>query len=123
MELRNILWLTISFFALSANAQFGFFDQMFGGGGQQQQHHQQQQQQNVRSDNSWYQSQYENAPCSNYLCPGTLSCVHFPHHCPCAWDVEDKVEFGDGIAICASKGGYKEGDTVKKIELARKGLL
>jgi hypothetical protein len=30
---------------------------------------------------------------------------------------------GDGIAICASKGGYKDGETMKKIELARKGLL
>ncbi|ORX92829.1 hypothetical protein BCR34DRAFT_248747 [Clohesyomyces aquaticus] len=64
------------------------------------------------------------APCSNYLCPGTLSCVSFPHHCPCAWEsVEDKVELGSGIAVCASKGGYKEGETARKIELARKGLL
>lgn len=64
------------------------------------------------------------AHCSNYLCPGTLSCVHFPHHCPCAWEaVEEKVELGEGIAICASKGGYRDGETVKKIELARKGLL
>jgi hypothetical protein len=37
--------------------------------------------------------------------------------------VEDKVELGEGIAICASKGGYKEGEAMKKIELARKGLL
>jgi len=64
------------------------------------------------------------AYCDKYLCPGTLSCVHFPHHCPCAFpDNEDKVELGDGIAVCASKGGYKEGETVRKIELARKGLL
>ncbi|KAF2744914.1 hypothetical protein M011DRAFT_488462 [Sporormia fimetaria CBS 119925] len=93
---------------------------MFGGGGG----HQQQQEQNVRSDASWYQAQYEGAPCSNYLCPGTLSCVHFPHHCPCAWEsVEDKVELGPGIAVCASKGGFKKDETFHKIELARKGLL
>jgi len=49
--------------------------------------------------------------------------VHFPHHCPCAWEVEDKVELGDGIAVCASKGGYKAGEAARKIELARKGLL
>ncbi|ERF73178.1 hypothetical protein EPUS_03019 [Endocarpon pusillum Z07020] len=64
------------------------------------------------------------AHCTHYLCPGTLACVHFPHHCPCAYpSVEDKVELGDGIAICASKGGYKAGETARKIELARKGLL
>jgi hypothetical protein len=64
------------------------------------------------------------AYCDKYLCPGTLSCVHFPHHCPCAFsDNEDKVELGDGIAVCASKGGYKEGEAARKIELARKGLL
>ncbi|EOD51240.1 long chronological lifespan protein 2 [Neofusicoccum parvum] len=76
------------------------------------------------SDSSWYQQQYDGATCDKYLCPGTLSCVHFPHHCPCAFpSVEDKVELGEGIAICASKGGYKEGETFRKIELARKGLL
>jgi hypothetical protein len=64
------------------------------------------------------------AHCSKYLCPHTLSCVDKPTHCPCAFpDVEDKVELGEGIAICASKGGWKEGETIRKIELARKGLL
>lgn len=45
----------LSLWTLTATAQFGFFDQMFGNGGQQQQ----QQQANVRSDSSWYQAQYE----------------------------------------------------------------
>ncbi|EMD92187.1 hypothetical protein COCC4DRAFT_162006 [Bipolaris maydis ATCC 48331] len=111
-------------------AQFGFFDQMFGGAnhgggghhGGGHNHHGEAQ--NVRSDSSWYQAQYEGAQCSHYLCPGTLSCVHFPHHCPCAWEsVEDKVELGDGIAICGSKGGWSEGEFAKKVDLARKGLL
>ncbi len=64
------------------------------------------------------------AHCTNYLCPGTLACVHFPHHCPCAFpEVEDKVELGDGLAVCVSKGGFKAGEAARKIELARKGLL
>lgn len=120
MQLRAVVVLVATLFVTSASAQFGFFDQMFGG----QQQQQQQQQQNVRSDAGWYKAQYENAHCDKYLCPGTLSCVHFPHHCPCAWGAtEDKVELGDGIAICASKGGYRDGETIRKIELARKGVL
>ena len=47
--------LLFGLWTLTATAQFGFFDQMFGQGG-----HQQQQQANVRSDSSWYQAQYEN---------------------------------------------------------------
>jgi len=64
------------------------------------------------------------AHCDKYLCPHTLACVHFPHHCPCAFPaVEDKVEFGDGSMACVSKDGWKEGGAARKIELARKGLL
>ncbi|KAF2483337.1 hypothetical protein BDY17DRAFT_324081 [Neohortaea acidophila] len=107
-------------FLLPASAQFQFFEQMFNQGGQQQQA----QPQNMGSDSVWYQQQYEAAPCDKYLCPHTLSCVHFPHHCPCAFpDVEEKVEFGDGSMACVSKGGFKEGEALRKIELARKGLL
>lgn len=128
-------------FLLPVSAQFQFFEQMFNQGGQQQQA----QPQNMGSDSVWYQQQYEagksfslpphncvflplmlcfTAPCDKYLCPHTLSCVHFPHHCPCAFpDVEEKVEFGDGSMACVSKGGFKEGEALRKIELARKGLL
>lgn len=64
------------------------------------------------------------ARCSKYLCPDTLACVHFPHHCPCPHpDVEEKIELGEGSAVCVSKGGYKAGEAARKIELARKGLL
>ena len=81
------------------------------------------------------------AHCSDYLCPGTLgscskrnpsrhitdkfeACVSVPHHCPCAHpNMEDKVELGEGSAICVSRGGFKEGEAARKIELARKGLL
>lgn len=66
----------------------------------------------------------ETAHCSNYLCPDTLACVHFPHHCPCAHPTfEEKFELGDGKAICISKGGFKAGEAARKVELARKGLL
>ena len=64
------------------------------------------------------------AHCDKYLCPNTLSCVHFPHHCPCAFPtLEDKFELGDGSMVCVSKGGWAEGEAARKIELARKGLL
>ena len=126
----------------TASAQFQFFDQMFNG--QQQQ----QEPQNVASDSNWYKQVYEQgkiascfsrysqslgecranmsaaAHCSNYLCPGTLSCVHFPHHCPCAFpEMEDKIELGDGSMLCASKGGFVAGELARKVELARKALL
>ncbi|KAL3423158.1 hypothetical protein PVAG01_04905 [Phlyctema vagabunda] len=104
----------------SAQAQFQFFEQMFNGGHQQQHH----QPQNVPSDSSWYQQQYENAHCDNYLCPDTLACVSFPHHCPCPHPMyEEKFELGEGKAICISKGGFKAGEAARKVELARKGLI
>ncbi|KAF2845272.1 long chronological lifespan protein 2 [Plenodomus tracheiphilus IPT5] len=124
MARLHMIFIVFATWFFTSSAQFGFFDQMFGGGGGQQQQQQQQQPQNVRSDSAWYQQQYESAQCSHYLCPGTLSCVHFPHHCPCAWEgVEDKAELGEGIAICGSKGGWAQGEFATKIDLARKGLL
>lgn len=57
------------------------------------------------------------------------ACVHFPHHCPCAFPAnEDKFEIVDagekgGHRVCASKGGFKPGETARKVELARKGML
>ncbi|GFF40455.1 hypothetical protein IFM58399_05931 [Aspergillus lentulus] len=103
-----------------AQAQFQFFEHMFGG---HQEHHQQNTQ-NSASDSGRYQQLWEGTNCNKYLCPGTLACVDFPHHCPCAHpSVEDKVELGEGSAVCISKGGYKPGEAARKIELARKGLL
>ncbi|KAL8364935.1 hypothetical protein RB595_003971 [Gaeumannomyces hyphopodioides] len=120
-----VLWTLFG----TVSAQFGgFFDQMFGGGGGGggggHQHQQQQQQQNVPSDSVWYRSNVDAAQCSNYLCPDTLACVHFPHHCPCPFpDHEDKFELADGQRICVSRGGFKAGESARKVELARKGLL
>ncbi|EED18061.1 conserved hypothetical protein [Talaromyces stipitatus ATCC 10500] len=111
------LFLLIS----TAQAQFQFFEQMFGGGGAQQGHPHEQE---ASSDSAWYQRTWEGAHCTRYLCPGTLSCVHFPHHCPCPHpNVEDKVELGEGSAVCVSRGGFAPGEAARKIELARKGLL
>ncbi|RAL01970.1 protein lcl2 [Aspergillus ibericus CBS 121593] len=113
-----------------AHAQFQFFEHMFGGagggggGGGHQGRGGQQGGQNVPSDSSRYQGQWDSAHCDRYLCPGTLACVHFPHHCPCPHpDVEEKVELGEGSAVCVSRGGFKEGEAARKIELARKGVL
>ncbi|KAF2172619.1 hypothetical protein M409DRAFT_62384 [Zasmidium cellare ATCC 36951] len=112
------LLLLIGLLSSTTLAQFFNFGNMFN------QQHQQAEPQNMPSDSDWYQGQYEGARCDKYLCPHTLSCVHFPHHCPCAFPaVEDKVEFGEGSMVCASKGGYKTGEAARKIELARKGLL
>ncbi|KAI0468079.1 hypothetical protein F4859DRAFT_224139 [Xylaria cf. heliscus] len=128
MHLTNPITLVLFALLTSlAQAQFGFFDQMFGGGGQQQQQQQQQQQrqqQNGPSDSSLYQTNFERLHCDNYLCPDTLACVHFPHHCPCAWPAhEDKFEMGEGGRICVSRGGFKAGEAARKVELARKGML
>lgn len=55
---------------------------------------------------------------------GLTACVHYPHHCPCAWPShEDKFELAEGQRICVSKGGFKAGEAARKVELARKGLL
>ncbi|KAF9885623.1 Long chronological lifespan protein 2 [Aspergillus nanangensis] len=114
-------WLLL---ASVAHAQFQFFENMFGAGGGGHQEYRQKSAQNVPSDSSRYQSNWEAARCDKYLCPGTLACVHFPHHCPCPHpDVEEKVELGEGSAVCVSRGGYQEGEAARKIELARKGLL
>ncbi|GAB7364217.1 hypothetical protein MBLNU230_g4767t1 [Neophaeotheca triangularis] len=115
-----LLTLLLALLPSLGAAQFQFFEQMFNqpGGGHQNQP------QNAASDAAWYQQQYGNTRCDKYLCPQTLSCVHFPHHCPCAFpDVEEKVEFGDGSMACVSKGGFKQGESLRKVELARKGLL
>ncbi|KAH2331230.1 hypothetical protein KXV29_006407 [Aspergillus fumigatus] len=102
------------FLASVAQAHFQFFEHMFGGGHQE---HHQQNTQNSASNSARYQQLWEGTNCNKYLCPGTLACVDFPHHCPCAHpNVEDKVELGEGSAVCISKGGYKPGEAARKIE-------
>ncbi|CAL5871369.1 uncharacterized protein PFLUO_LOCUS5619 [Penicillium psychrofluorescens] len=114
------LW-ALFLLASVAQAQFNFFEQMFGGNQGQER---QQQNQNSPSDSSRYQNAWGQSKCSHYLCPGTLACVHFPHHCPCPHpNVEEKVELGEGSSICVSRSGFKKGEAARKIELARKGAL
>ncbi|KAI1819350.1 hypothetical protein F4861DRAFT_148211 [Xylaria intraflava] len=116
---NNVSLLLLLALSSLAQAQFGFFDQMFGGGQSQQQ-----KPQNVASDPSFYQGNFDRMHCDNYLCPDTLACVHFPHHCPCPWpNNQDKFEMGEGGRICVSRGGFKEGEAARKVELARKGML
>jgi len=113
---------TILLLISSVSAQFDFFNMFNNGQQQQAQHHQDPQ--NVPSDSAWYQQNYDAARCTNYLCPDTLACVHFPHHCPCPHPaVEEKFELGEGRAVCVSKGGFKEGEAGRKVELARKGWI
>ncbi|RYP49147.1 hypothetical protein DL768_005081 [Monosporascus sp. mg162] len=131
MHLANPLaLLLLALLSPLASAQFGFFDQMFGGGGGHGHGHGggggggAQESQNVPSEPSFYQTHFERMHCDKYLCPDTLACVHFPHHCPCPWPAnEDKFETGEGHRICVSKGGFKEGEAARKVELARKGML
>ncbi|KAI2633995.1 hypothetical protein GGS21DRAFT_519493 [Xylaria nigripes] len=122
--LNHISLILLLALSTLAQAQFGFFDQMFGGSQQQHQQQHQQRSQNVASDPSFYQGNFERMHCDNYLCPDTLACVHFPHHCPCPWpDHSDKFEMGEGHRICVSRGGFKKGEAARKVELARKGML
>ncbi|KAF7586755.1 Long chronological lifespan protein 2 [Aspergillus hancockii] len=116
--IRNLGSLVL--LASVAQAQFQFFEHMFGGGHQDQQ----QGAQNEPSDSSRYQNMWNSVQCDKYLCPDTLACVHFPHHCPCAHPhYEDKIELGEGSAVCVSKGGFQPGEAARKVELARKGVL
>ncbi|KAJ5104724.1 hypothetical protein NUU61_002071 [Penicillium alfredii] len=117
---RQALWALLLLVSV-AQAQFNFFEHMFRGDQQQEQASGPQ---DAASDSSRYQKNWNGVSCSKYTCPGTLACVHFPHHCPCPHpDVEEKIELGEGSAVCVSKGGYKAGEAARKIELARKGLL
>ncbi|EEY20341.1 conserved hypothetical protein [Verticillium alfalfae VaMs.102] len=120
--MRALTSLSVVLLALisTVSAQFGFFEQMFGG----QQQGQQQRPQNVPSDSAAYRQQYDRSYCEHYLCPDTLACVHYPHHCPCPWPMnEDKFELSEGQRICVSKGGFAANEAARKVELARKGLL
>lgn len=70
-NLLTLLTTTILLLSSVANAQFGFFDQMFNqGGGQQQGHgHRQQQKQNVPSDSAWYRENYGNGMFKQIITP------------------------------------------------------
>ncbi|KAH9971366.1 hypothetical protein BGW80DRAFT_1174572 [Lactifluus volemus] len=89
--------LVLSFLALT-NAQFPFFEGMFGQP-QQQQHHQ------PPGGQQWAMHA-ESLSCSEYLCPDTLVCVTKPVDCPCpnVQDIKcvvpDAQAAGSGTRFC-----------------------
>ncbi|KAG1833463.1 hypothetical protein EV424DRAFT_1311738 [Suillus variegatus] len=100
MQLPSLILLLAASLPL-AGAQFNFFDQMFGHSQQQQQQHQP-----GPSDNSQWIAHSEALPCSQYLCPSTLTCVERPADCPCpnAEDIKctipDAVDTGAATVVC-----------------------
>ena len=52
-----------------------------------------------------------------------LACVPLHTTAPAPSMRKEKFELADGQRICVSRGGFKEGEAARKIELARKGLL
>ena len=87
--LVNVL-LALLLLASAAQAQFNFFDQMFGGGGEQERDDHDQR--NVPSDSAWYQKNYENGNFQS--CQRSILCCllrSFPesaertaNHCLCS---------------------------------------
>ncbi|EIM87953.1 uncharacterized protein STEHIDRAFT_76611 [Stereum hirsutum FP-91666 SS1] len=88
---------------LMVQAQFPFFDQMFGHGGRQQQ-------QQPAGGHSQWMAHSEAVPCSSYLCPDTLACVSRPEDCPCpnVQDVKcvitDSEQDESGTVVCVRGG-------------------
>ncbi|KAI0246549.1 hypothetical protein BJV78DRAFT_1134966 [Lactifluus subvellereus] len=115
LSLRLTLFtLAFALFTLT-NAQFQFFNEMFGQPQQQQQHRQQ-------SGGQQWAMHAESLSCSEYLCPDTLVCVTKPVDCPCpnVQDIKcvvpDAQEAGSGTRICV-RGGT---DCVQVEKLAKK---
>ncbi|KAH9959233.1 hypothetical protein BC827DRAFT_1111034, partial [Russula dissimulans] len=84
-----------------ANAQFQFFEGMFG----HPHHHQQQ-----PSGGQQWSMHADSLSCSEYLCQDTLVCVTRPVDCPCpnVEDVKcvvpDPQEAGSGTRLCIRGG-------------------
>ncbi|KAG1892252.1 hypothetical protein F4604DRAFT_17972 [Suillus subluteus] len=93
-QLRSLILLLAASLPL-ASAQFNFFDQMFGHSQQQQQ--QQQQRGSGPSGNSQWMAHSEALPCSQYLCPSTLTCVERPADCPCPNAEDIKCTIPDAV--------------------------
>ncbi|ODQ64005.1 hypothetical protein NADFUDRAFT_52990 [Nadsonia fulvescens var. elongata DSM 6958] len=138
MKLLVLLFISLTCPAF-VSAQFGgIFDQILrnaqhqGGGGQGR-----------PSDFSGHETGFFNAPCNDYLCPDTLTCVKKPVECPCQFPsseikciLPDKKNYvciskpSDGssdIYDDPSKASNTNGDgTIKDcafVNLAWKGLV
>ncbi|KAG1752587.1 uncharacterized protein EDB91DRAFT_1045141 [Suillus paluster] len=115
-QTRALILLLVASLPL-ASAQFNFFDHMFGHP-QQPQPQQQQQQQQQRGPSQWM-AHSEALSCSQYLCPGTLSCVKRPADCPCpnAEDIKcsvpDAVETDAATVVCVR--GVEECASVERL--------
>jgi len=87
----------------TAFAQFQFFEQMFG------QQHGGQQRPPSGHPGQWA-AQSDAVPCSDYLCPETLTCVPNPSQCPCpdAQDIKcliSDTEDDDSATVVCVRGG------------------
>ncbi|KAI9462032.1 hypothetical protein F5148DRAFT_1016300 [Russula earlei] len=97
---HSLFILALSLFAL-ANAQFQFFNGMFG--------HPQQQQQQPSGGQQWAMHA-DSLSCSEYLCSDTLMCVTRPVDCPCpnVQDIKcivpDAEQVGGGTRLCIRGG-------------------
>ncbi|KAK7695783.1 hypothetical protein QCA50_000420 [Cerrena zonata] len=97
------IFISLVFLPL-ALAQFQFFEQMFG-----QQHPGQQPRQQQTGYPGQWAAHAEAVPCSDYLCPGTLTCVQNPSQCPCP-DAQDipclvpDAQDKDGATVLCVRG-------------------
>ncbi|KAK9322862.1 hypothetical protein V1517DRAFT_321927 [Lipomyces orientalis] len=87
---------------LLVRAQFDFFEHMFegaGGGGRGDGY--------TQGSPMWYEQNYENVQCNDYVCQDTLACVKKPVDCPCLFpDSEEKCILPDKRSyVCISKAG------------------
>ncbi|KAN0137394.1 hypothetical protein V8E53_004839 [Lactarius tabidus] len=95
----SLLALIFALFTL-ANAQFQFFNEMFGNQRQQQQ----------PSGGQQWAMHAESLSCSDYLCQDSLVCVQRPMDCPCpvVQDIKcivpDAQEPGSGTRLCIRGG-------------------
>ncbi|KAJ8099967.1 hypothetical protein POJ06DRAFT_255028 [Lipomyces tetrasporus] len=87
---------------LLVRAQFDFFEHMFegtGGSGRGEDY--------TQGSPMWYEQNYENVQCNDYVCQDTLACVKKPLDCPCLFpDSEEKCILPDKRSyVCISKVG------------------
>ncbi|KAK9472829.1 uncharacterized protein V1510DRAFT_416183 [Dipodascopsis tothii] len=92
--------LVLALFPMLAAAQFEFFEHMFGGDGGHGGGH-------SPDAREWFERNYEDAECTDYLCPDTLACVKKPVDCPCLFPrSEEKCILPDkSNYVCISKDG------------------
>ncbi|KAK9377381.1 uncharacterized protein V1513DRAFT_436217 [Lipomyces chichibuensis] len=115
--MKVLLWAAVFLQTpLLVLAQFDFsFEHMFesatsGGRGD-----------HIQGSPIWYEQNYENVQCNDYVCQDTLACVKKPIDCPCVFpDSEEKCMLPDKKSyVCISKVGRG----CSFVEKAWKGLV